>query len=108
VSEPEAAGDDRAGRPGGRHTEPNGIDARQAADRAMEYLSEVTGQEPEVVIAVEPDGDDWHVQLELLELARIPDTTDVLGLYQVDLGAGGEPIGHHRTGRYHRGHVGES
>lgn len=106
MSEPENVGGDRAERPDG-HPESRGLDARQAAERATEYLSEVTGQEPEVVIAVEPDGDEWHVQLELLELARIPDTTDVLGLYQVDLDAGGEPIGHHRTGRYHRGLVGE-
>jgi hypothetical protein len=93
-----------------RHDEPGeqrGINAREAADRAVEYLSEMTGQEPEVVIAVEPDGGRWHVQMELLELARVPQTTDVLGCYEVEIGDDGEPQGYHRSRRYHRGYVGD-
>lgn len=82
------------------------LDARQVVERAVEYMSEMTGQEPEVVTAVEPDDGGWHVEMELLELARIPQTTDVLGSYEVDLNAEGEPQGYHRTRRYHRGHVG--
>jgi hypothetical protein len=92
------------------HDKPRGqrrLNAREAADRAVEYLSEMTGQEPEVVIAVEPDGGCWHVQMELLELARVPQTTDVLGCYEVEIGDDGEPQGYHRSRRYHRGYVGE-
>lgn len=83
------------------------LGAREVVDRAVAYMSEMTGQEPEVVTAVEPDNGNWHVEMELLELARIPQTTDVLGCYEVDLDAEGEPQGFHRTRRYHRGHVGE-
>lgn len=83
------------------------IDGRQAAERAVAYLADVTGQEPEIVIGVEPDDGHWRVQLELLEVARIPETTDVLGCYEVTVDAGGEARGHHRTHRYLRGRVGE-
>jgi hypothetical protein len=83
------------------------INAREAAQRAIDYLNEMTGQEPEVVISVEPTNGHWHVQMELLELSRIPETTDVLGCYEVDLDSDGEPQGFHRTRRYHRGRVGE-
>jgi hypothetical protein len=83
------------------------IGARQAVERAVSYMAEMTGQEPEIVIAVEPDDGRWHVQMELLELARVPHNTDVLGCYEVTLDADGEPAGYHRTRRYHRAYVGE-
>jgi hypothetical protein len=83
------------------------IDAREAAGRALSYMVEMTGQEPEVVIAVEPDDDRWLVQVELLELARVPETTDVLGCYEVEVSYEGEPLAYRRTRRYHRGRVGE-
>jgi hypothetical protein len=83
------------------------IGAQEAADRALTYLEEMSGQEPEVVVAVEPDDDRWLVQVELLELARVPDTTDVLGCYEVAISFDGEPLAYHRTRRYHRGSVGE-
>jgi hypothetical protein len=98
----ERGGEEQAGRSGERH-----IDARQAVERAVSYMTEMTGQEPEVVIAVEPDDGSWHVQMELLELSRVPQTTDVLGCYEVTLDADGEPQGYHRTRRYHRAYVGE-
>lgn len=83
------------------------VSARQAAQRAARHLEEMTGQPPEVVTAVERDGDGWSVRVEVLELARIPETTDVLGCYEVVLGADGEPTGYRRVRRYHRGRVGD-
>lgn len=83
------------------------IDARQAAERAAAYLEGMTGEQPEVVIAVEPDEDRWLVQLEMLELARVPTTTDVLGCYEVEVSFDGEPVAYRRLRRYHRGQVGE-
>lgn len=82
------------------------IDARKAAAQAVAYLSEMTGQEPEIVVSVQAENDHWRVRAELLELSRVPNTTDVLGCYEVELDGSGQPRGFHRTGRYHRGHVG--
>lgn len=97
-----AAGGDRAAAGGG-----GGIDARAAAQAAADYVEEMIGQPPEVVIAAEAVDSGWLVTVEVLELARVPDTTDVLASYQVELGAGGEPRAYRRTRRYHRGWVGE-
>jgi hypothetical protein len=83
------------------------ISAREAAGRAADYLDEMTGQPPELVIAAEPQDQGWLVKVEVLELARVPDTTDVLACYEVQLDPGGEPTAYRRTHRYHRGQVGE-
>lgn len=82
------------------------VDARGAAERAMTYLAEMTGQEPEIAISVQPDDDRWVVQVELLELARVPNATDVLGCYEVELDGSGDPRSYRRMQRYYRGHVG--
>lgn len=83
-----------------------GIDAREAAGRAAEYVDEMTGAPPEVVTAVERQDGGWLVRVEVLELARVPATTDVLANYEVELSADGEPGSYRRIRRYHRGRVG--
>ena len=83
------------------------IGAREAAQQAVAYVDEMTGQTPEVVSGVEREQDGWLVTVELLELARIPDSSDVLGCYQVGVDYRGEPVSYRRVRRYQRGQVGE-
>lgn len=84
------------------------ISARQAAQEAVAYIDEMTGAPPEVVTGVElADEDGWLVTVEVLEMSRIPDTTDVLGCYQVRVDSQGEPVSYRRLRRYHRGQAGE-
>jgi hypothetical protein len=64
---------------------------------------EVTGKEMEGVTALERTDDGWTVQVEVLEVRRIPDTTDVLGLYEVQVDSDGELLGYRRQQRYVRG-----
>ncbi len=85
----------------------DGVDAREAVKRATEWLAEVIGQPPEAVIGVVSVDGGWQVTAELLELARVPDSTDVLGQYEVDLDADGQPRGYRRVRRYPRSYVGE-
>jgi Gas vesicle synthesis protein GvpO len=75
--------------------------------RAVEELVDLTGKSPEGVSAVERDGDQWIVTIDLLELSRVPETTDVLGSYEVFLSADGDLIGYRRTRRYTRSQVEE-
>lgn len=84
-----------------------GVDARSAAQQAVAYVDEMTGQTPEVVSAVEPSEDGWLVTVELLELARIPDSSDLLGCYQVSIDSGGDPVSYRRVRRYQRGQPGD-
>ena len=75
----------------------------KVAEHAVRQLGELTSKEVEGVTALQRTDDGWQVELEVLELRRIPSTTDVLGTYQVGLDASGELQEYRRLGRYVRG-----
>jgi hypothetical protein len=81
------------------------IPALAAARRAMENVAEFTGRHPENVVAIEPRDGDWYVDVEVVESHRIPDTTDILAIYQVRLDPGGRLLSYRRTRRYSRGQL---
>ena len=77
--------------------------AAEAIRTAKQQLAEITGLRPETVSALDPDdGGGWVVQVEALELSRVPDTMDVLGSYEVTLSNDGDLRGFRRVRRYHR------
>lgn len=80
---------------------------KEIAARAVEQMQELLGKPIEGVTGLAKDGDEWTVTLEVVELERIPNTTDVLGSYEVKLDADGELTGAERTRRYPRGEAGE-
>jgi hypothetical protein len=61
----------------------------------------------ERVIGVEPDneGDGWRVMVEVVELRRVPDTADVLAIYEVSISTGGQFLSYRQVGRHLRGRV---
>lgn len=76
--------------------------------RAAGELAELIGQRPEGVVAVEreEDGDGaWKVQVEVVESHRIPETTDILAVYELVAGSDGELLSYRRLNRYVRGHT---
>jgi hypothetical protein len=92
---------------GGEREKRNGkLHAGDAAREAVKQLAQLTGRRPETVLGLERDDDGWRVTLELLELNRIPSSTDVLGCYVVSLDDEGELTGYERAGRYQRGQTG--
>jgi hypothetical protein len=64
---------------------------------------DLTGKPAESVTGLERADDGWTVEVEVLELERIPSTTDVLATYQVSLDDDGELLGCRRVRRYLRG-----
>lgn len=78
------------------------------ASGAARQLLQLTGRDVEGVTGLEKTEDGWRVQVEVLEVRRIPDTTDVLALYDIDVDSDGELMGYHRVHRYVRGAPGES
>jgi len=74
---------------------------------AVEQVQELIGRPVEAVTGMEKDGSEWTVTVEVVELARIPNTTDVLGKYEVKLDKNGEVTGAKRTRRYYRSEAGE-
>ncbi len=75
----------------------------QLANRAAAQLGELTGRTVEGVVGLEKDDDTWRVQVEVLEVRRIPNTTDVLAHYEIDADAHGDLQGYRRVRRYVRG-----
>src|SRR5262245_4662821 len=77
------------------------------AGTAREVVLGLTGKTPESVTALERSDDGWRVAVEVLELERIPSTTDVLATYEVSLDEQGELQGYRRVHRYLRGSAGD-
>lgn len=75
-----------------------------AAATAREQLAQLIDRSIESVLSVERDDDGWTVALEVVEARRIPETTDILGRYDVQLSSAGEVTGYRRARRYLRGH----
>jgi hypothetical protein len=101
---------DRRARDSNGH--PSTAGPRLAAKDAMRsgraHLRELTGKDAEAVVRIEPDEDGgWRVALEVLELKRIPDTSDLLGCYELQLDEDGELVGYRRLRRYTRSEQGE-
>ena len=77
--------------------------APKIAARAAEQLLELTGREAEGVTGLERTDDGWMVEVEVVEVRRIPDTTDVLALYELTVDSDGDLEGYRRLRRYGRG-----
>ena len=85
----------------------NGRSPREIVRGAAEQLQELIGRPVEAVLGIEKDGREWAVSVEVLELERVPNTTDVLGRYEVVLDREGEVVSAKRTRRYLRSQSGE-
>ena len=62
------------------------------AERAKRQLAEVTGFKPVAAVGSYRDAKGWHVSVDMLEMARLPDSTDLLGTYVVELDEEGNMI----------------
>jgi len=91
-----------------RAAAPKRTSASQVAARAAQELLDLTGKGAEGVTGLERTEDGWKVQVEVVEVRRIPDTTDVLALYEVQVDEDGDLIGYRRLRRYARGVPGEN
>ena len=64
------------------------------AAEAARQLVELTGKEPEGVVGLDRSDDGWKVEVEVLEVSRIPNTTDVLAMYEVEVDGKGSLQGY--------------
>ncbi|MEU9896259.1 gas vesicle protein [Streptomyces phaeochromogenes] len=70
---------------------------------ARTQLAELTGMEAETVSSFERTEDGWNLEVEVLEVSRVPDTMSLLASYEVSLSPQGELTGYRRVRRYERG-----
>ncbi|MER6746157.1 gas vesicle protein [Streptomyces fungicidicus] len=71
--------------------------------QARGQLAELTGMEAESVSSFEQTEDGWALEVEVLELERVPDTMSLMASYQVELDQEGQLTGYRRVRRYERG-----
>jgi len=74
----------------------------EAVERAKELLNALSGRECEAVSSLTRNGDGWRVRVEVVELERIPQSTDILASYEVELDGDGELKNYDRVARYYR------
>jgi hypothetical protein len=71
--------------------------------QARSQLAELTGLTPETVSSFEQTEDGWSLEVEVLELERVPETMSLMASYQVELDPQGQLTGYRRVRRYERG-----
>lgn len=71
--------------------------------QARAQLAELTGMTAESVSSFSQTEDGWSLEVEVLELERVPDTMSLMASYEVDLDPEGQLTGYRRVRRYERG-----
>ena len=74
----------------------------QLAQRAMNTLAELVGCPAEGITGIRRNDDGWVVEVEVLEVERVPETSDVLASYEVEIDQDGEIVEFRRLRRYLR------
>jgi hypothetical protein len=79
------------------------ISASKATVAALKQLQLLTTRTPESVVGLKAHDDGWRVTIEVVESARIPNTADIMAIYEVDVDGSGDLTGYSRKSRYSRG-----
>jgi gas vesicle protein GvpO len=75
---------------------------RRLSDRARDLLQELSGSDVESVSAIDRTRDGFRITLEAVEVRRIPESTDVLATYDVEIDGDGDLVRYERRRRYAR------
>lgn len=75
---------------------------KEIAERAKAQLADLTGYDIGTVSRMSRDEEGWHVSVDLIELHRVPDSTDMLAVYEALLDGEGNLLSYKRTRRYRR------
>jgi hypothetical protein len=83
-----------------------GDELADLATQARDLLRSLRGIEAESVSGIVRTQNGWTVTLEVVELRRIPESTDVLASYEIELDGDGRFLSFERGGRYSRSQAG--
>jgi hypothetical protein len=82
------------------------MSARDLALAAKQTVEDLTGFRAEAVSGFQWDGEAWLMTVDVCELERVPNTTDVMAAYVVQLDDQGGLLGYKRDHRFQRGQAG--
>jgi hypothetical protein len=100
-----AGDDDRRRRVGAQGAASS--DVEKIVERAKSEVEHLLGTESEGVSGIERSNGSWCVTVEVVEVRRVPDSTDVLASYGVVLDGEGNLVSLERKRRYRRSQVEE-
>jgi hypothetical protein len=81
--------------------------AAAVAAWARDELAALTGYKVDSISGLERTDDGWQLSVVVIELQRVPASTDILATYDVALDESGDIVNYHRSDRYLRGQIGE-
>ena len=84
---------------------PSRISPGSVARHAASLVATLAGRRPESVISIERKDGEWRVGVEVVEVSRIPDSADILAVYDVRLDPDGDLLSYRRVRRYARGQM---
>jgi hypothetical protein len=79
------------------------LTAAKAAVAAGTQLADLVGKDVESISGVSRTDEGWQVRVDVVEVRRIPETTDILAVFDVELDEDGELVEYRRSDRYVRG-----
>jgi hypothetical protein len=82
------------------------LNGATAAALAREQIEQLTGHPVEAITGLSRQQDGWTVMAEVVELQRVPPTTDILATYRIELDQDGDLMGYDRVNRYYRNQAG--
>ena len=74
----------------------------QIAQHVKEQLVELTHFKPDTISSISKDEQGWHIFVEMIEMKRIPEGSDMLATYETLADEEGNLINFRRTRRYLR------
>ncbi|MFC5635804.1 gas vesicle protein [Streptomyces bullii] len=103
TQESQGSQESRSSHKSNNHTAENRPSPLQVLREARGQLEELTGMAAESVSSFEQTEEGWSLEVEVLELERVPDTMSLMASYQVELDPQGQLTGYRRVRRYERG-----
>ena len=64
----------------------------ELAEQAKEQLAQMTGFKPFAIVGSYKDEEGWHITVDVVELVRIPEATDIIGTYVAVLDESGDIV----------------
>jgi len=83
------------------------LDMAELTEQAKSQIAKLTGLKPVTITGAMRDEKGWHVVIDMLEMSRIPASTDILGEYELLLDDNGKLLSFERKRTHLRGQTTE-
>jgi len=105
---PDSQSPGKSERPAVRHRNPQTfLTSAAVITRARDELAALTGYKVDSVSGFEKTDEGWQLTVTVVELPRIPASTDILATYEATLNEAGDIVNYRRSARYSRSQTGE-